>query len=58
MVSLGLAPIGFVVAGLLIDSVGGTATIAILGVAMCVLAVAFTPVRGLRAASVLPAASA
>jgi hypothetical protein len=25
---------------------------------MCVLAVAFTPVRGLRAASVLPAASA
>jgi len=58
MVSLGLAPIGFVVGGVLIDAVGGTATIAIVGVAMCALAIAFMPVRGLRAASVLPAPSA
>ena len=57
-VSLGLGPVGFVAGGVLIDTVGGTATIAIAGVAMCVLALAFVPARGLRAASVAPASPA
>ena len=57
-VSLGLAPIGFFLGGLLVDAVGATLTIAVVGVAMCVLALAFVPARGLRTASVAPASPA
>jgi MFS transporter, ENTS family, enterobactin (siderophore) exporter len=57
-VSLGIQPVGFVLGGALIDAVGGTETIAIVGVSMCVLALAFVPARGLRAASVAPATPA
>jgi predicted MFS family arabinose efflux permease len=49
--TLGLSPIGYLIGGVLIDAVGGSMTLAILGIAMCVVAVGFTRVRGLRAAS-------
>ena len=52
--TLGLAPLGFLAGGVLIDTVGGTATMAILGATMCVLALGWTQVRGLRAASLAP----
>jgi MFS family permease len=54
VMALGLMPIGSLVGGLLIDTVGGTATLAILGVALCALALAFTQVRALRRASLAP----
>lgn len=52
--ALGLMPIGSLVGGLLIDAVGGTSTLAILGVATCGLALAFSVVPGLKAASLVP----
>jgi MFS family permease len=54
VMALGLMPIGSLIGGLLIDSVGGTATLAILGVALCALALAFSQVRTLRSASLAP----
>jgi MFS family permease len=56
--SLGVQPIGLLAGGLLIDSIGGTSTIAVIGVAACVLALAFAPVRALRHASLSPAQAA
>jgi MFS family permease len=54
VMALGLMPIGSLIGGLLIDAVGGTATLAILGGSLCLLAVAFSQVRSLRAASLAP----
>ena len=54
VIALGLMPIGSLVGGLLIDTVGGTATLGILGVALCALALGFTQVRALRGASLAP----
>jgi MFS family permease len=54
-VSLGLMPIGSVIGGILIDVIGGTGTLAILGAAVCALALGFSQVRPLRAASLAPA---
>jgi predicted MFS family arabinose efflux permease len=54
VMSLGLMPIGSLIGGLLIDSVGGTATLAILGSGVCALALGFSQVRSLRAASLAP----
>jgi MFS transporter, ENTS family, enterobactin (siderophore) exporter len=51
VVTLGLGAIGLLVGGVLIDTVGGTETIAIVGGAMCLLALAFVPVRALRTAT-------
>ena len=55
VMALGLMPIGNLVGGLLIDHIGGTETLTVLGAALCVLALAFTQIRGLRAASLAPA---
>lgn len=55
VISLGLMPIGSIIGGILIDTIGGTGTLAVMGAWMCVLALAFTQVRGLRAASLAPA---
>jgi predicted MFS family arabinose efflux permease len=52
VISLGLQPLGMLAGGLLIDATSGTTTIAVMGVALCLLAVAFVPVRALRTASV------
>jgi MFS family permease len=49
-ISLGLQPVGMLVGGVLIDAIGGTATIAVMGGALCLLALAFVPGRALRAA--------
>jgi MFS transporter, ENTS family, enterobactin (siderophore) exporter len=51
VISLGLMPIGSLVGGVLIDSVGGTGTLAVLGAVLCLIALVFSQVRGLRAAS-------
>jgi predicted MFS family arabinose efflux permease len=55
VMALGLMPIGSLVGGVLIDAVGGTATLAILGVGVCALALGFSQVGSLRAASLVPA---
>jgi predicted MFS family arabinose efflux permease len=52
VISLGLQPLGMLAGGALIDATSGTTTIAVMGAALCVLAIAFVPVRALRTASV------
>ncbi len=52
--ALGLMPIGNLIGGLLIDTIGGTGTLAVIGASLCVLALGFSQVRGLRAASFAP----
>lgn len=52
--ALGLMPIGNLIGGLLIDTIGGTGTLAVIGASLCVLALGFSQVRGLRAASLAP----
>ena len=54
VMALGLMPIGSLIGGILIDTVGGTGTLAILGASICVLALGFSQVRPLRAASLAP----
>jgi len=51
VISLGLQPLGMLAGGVLIDATSGTATIAAMGTALCILALAFVPVRALRHAS-------
>jgi MFS family permease len=51
VISLGLQPLGMLAGGVLIDATSGTATIAVMGATLCVLALVFVPVRALRAAS-------
>ncbi len=53
--ALGFMPLGSLIGGILIDVVGGTATLAILGTATCGLALAFSLVPSLRMASLDPA---
>lgn len=55
-ISLGLQPIGAVIGGILIDSVGGTATLAIMGAFICAVGLAFGATGSLREASLRPAA--
>jgi len=55
VIALGLMPIGSLVGGVLIDTVGGTATLAILGTGICVLALAFSRAGALRSLSLAPA---
>ncbi len=52
--ALALMPIASLVGGLLIDTVGGSATLAIIGALTCVLALAFSQVGALREASLAP----
>ncbi len=54
VMALGLMPIGSLIGGVLIDTVGGTGTLVVLGASLCVLAIGFSQVRGLRAASLAP----
>jgi MFS family permease len=56
VMALGLMPIAALIGGVLIDTVGGTATVAITGLFMCVLAVVFSQVGALRSASLAPTA--
>jgi predicted MFS family arabinose efflux permease len=54
VIALALMPIGMLIGGVLIDAIGGSGTLVVLGAGMCVLALAFTQVRGLRNASLAP----
>jgi ENTS family enterobactin (siderophore) exporter len=54
VIALGVMPVGNLIGGILIDTVGGTATLAIIGSSLCVLALGFTRVRVLREASLAP----
>jgi MFS family permease len=54
VMALGLIPFGSLAGGILIDAIGGTGTLAIMGAAMCVLALAFSRAGGLRDASLAP----
>jgi MFS family permease len=54
VMALGLIPIGSLVGGILIDTIGGTGTLAVLGASLCTIALVFSQVRGLRAASFAP----
>lgn len=54
VMALGLIPIGSLVGGVLIDTIGGTGTLFVLGTALCLVALVFSQVRGLRAASLAP----
>jgi ENTS family enterobactin (siderophore) exporter len=51
VVSLGMQPLGMLAGGVLIDATSGTTTIAVMGLALCAIALAFVPVRALRRAS-------
>ncbi|MEA2517996.1 MAG: hypothetical protein QOF49_76, partial [Chloroflexota bacterium] len=52
--ALGLMPIGSLIGGVLIDAIGGTATLVVLGTSMCALGLGFSQVRPLRVASLAP----
>jgi MFS family permease len=54
VIALAFMPIGMLVGGVLIDTIGGSGTLAVMGAGMCLLALAFTQVRGLRSASLAP----
>jgi MFS family permease len=56
--ALALMPIGSLAGGLLIDTVGGSTTLAIIGGLTCVLALGFSQVGALREASLAPATAA
>ena len=55
-ISLGLQPIGMLAGGALIDLTDGSTTIAVMGLILIGLTLAFAPVGALRRASVLPSA--
>jgi MFS family permease len=56
--TLGLSSLGFLAGGVLIDIVGGTATLAILGTLICVIGLALSRPAALQGASLAPAGSA
>ena len=53
-ISLGLQPIGLLVGGALIDLTSGSATIALIGIAVATIALAFAPIAAMRHATVMP----
>jgi MFS transporter, ENTS family, enterobactin (siderophore) exporter len=56
VMALGLIPIASLIGGSLIDAIGGSATLVVLGGSMCAFALALTRLRPLRAAEFVPAA--
>ncbi len=53
-ISLGLQPLGLLVGGALIDLTSGATTIAVMGIAVAVVSLAFLPVTTLRTTSLQP----
>ena len=53
-ISLGLQPIGMLVGGALIDLTDGSTTLALMGLVLVVLTLAFAPIGALRRATTLP----
>jgi MFS transporter, ENTS family, enterobactin (siderophore) exporter len=56
VMSLGLQPIGSLVGGILIDAIGGSSTLIVIGAGICSIALVYLPVRGLRNATFVPVA--
>jgi len=54
MTALGFMPFGGLIGGVLIDTIGGTETLAVMGGAIALVALVFTQVSALRAASLAP----
>ena len=54
-VSVGLTPIGAIAAGVLLDTLGGAPTLALMGLALVVSGLGFALVRPVRAARIPPA---
>lgn len=53
-VSLGLQPFGLLIGGALIDLIGGSTTMALMGATIALVTLAFVPIRALRGATLLP----
>ena len=53
-ISLGLQPVGLLIGGALIDLTNGSTTIAVLGIGLGLVSIAFVPVRALRRAALQP----
>ena len=53
-ISLGLQPVGLLIGGALIDLTSGSATIAIIGVAVAAISLVFAPIAAMRRATVMP----
>jgi predicted MFS family arabinose efflux permease len=53
-ISLGLQPVGLLVGGALIDLTSGSTTIALMGIGVVAVSLAFAPVTALRRASLAP----
>ena len=53
-ISLGLQPVGLLVGGALIDLTSGSVAIALMGIGVAVVSLAFAPVTALRRASLVP----
>nr|MBA2299516.1 MFS transporter [Chloroflexota bacterium] len=57
-ISLGLQPVGLLAGGALIDLTNGSTTIAVMGVGLALVSLAFIPVGALRQAAVQPRSNA
>ena len=53
-ISLGLQPVGLLIGGALIDLTDGSTTIAVLGIGLGLLSIAFVPAKALRRAALQP----
>jgi hypothetical protein len=52
-ISLGLQPVGLLVGGALIDLTGGSTTLALMGLGVATVSLAFVPIGALRRASLV-----
>lgn len=53
-ISIGLQPIGLLIGGALIDRIGGSTTMALMGATIALVSLAFVPVRAIRSATLHP----
>ena len=53
-ISLGLQPVGLLIGGALIDATSGSTTIAVMGIAVAAVSLAFAPIAGFRHATIGP----
>ena len=53
-ISIGLQPIGLLLGGALLDRIGGSTTLALMGAAIALVSLAFVPVRAIRSATLQP----
>ncbi len=53
-ISLGLQPVGLLIGGALVDATSGSTTIAVMGIAVAAVSLAFAPIAGFRHATIGP----